>query len=147
MTSAAASRTVLLAPAFASAGVAVSAVGLTVAAHAAAAAAPGQPAAGLLLAPLVAAALAMLAGLLGVLPGVTWALAASLIGPHLLARGSRALKGVLVGLICAGPTVLVSYWISGLPLLGGLQTPMMAASLVGGIAAGLILAWMAPKPG
>jgi hypothetical protein len=100
---------------------------------------------GILLSPFVGAALAVISGVLAVLPASAWALCAALVGPYLLVGRRLPLKGAVVGAVCAAPAALIAWGLSHGQFLGSqlpLHDPMLYASLAGGPAAGLLLGLM-----
>jgi hypothetical protein len=100
---------------------------------------------GLALSPFVGAALAVISGVLAVLPASAWALTAAVIGRRLLVGRGLPLKGLLLGAICAVPAALIAWGLAHGQFLGAqipLHDPMLRASLVGGPAAGLLLGLM-----
>ena len=102
----------------------------------------GQMLTGILMSPFVGAGLAVISGVLAFLPALTWSLCALLVAPRILPGRNDGLRGALVGLICSGPALPVALALSRAHPLGDtldLGMVMSLASLVGGIAAGVIL--------
>lgn len=100
---------------------------------------------GILVSPFVGAALAVISGVLAVLPASAWAVCAALVGPYLLVGRRLPLKGLLLGALCAAPAALIAWGLSHGQFLGSqvpLHDPMLYASLAGGPAAGLLLGLM-----
>lgn len=111
-------------------------------AGAAALAQEGRVLTGLMMSPFVGAGLAVISGVLAFLPALTWSLCALLVAPRILPGRTDGLRGAVVGLICSGPALPVALALSWSHPLGNqldLGLTMASASLVGGVAAGVIL--------
>jgi hypothetical protein len=104
-----------------------------------------HPLMGVLFSPLVGMAMALLCAALALLPALTWAFSAKLLAPR-LARTLRGWPlGLAAGAACTVPATLVTLWLSRSHPLGfeiDLPGHMLSASIAGGIAAGMILAWL-----
>jgi hypothetical protein len=105
----------------------------------------GRPLVGLLFSPFVGMALALLCAALALLPALTWAFSAKLLAPRLACMLRGWPLGLAVGAACTAPATLVTLWISHGHLIEpeiDLSGLMLSASIAGGIAAGMILAWL-----
>lgn len=140
------SKPQVLAPAAAAAGIASSliALGFGLMAFVAGVTALSGQGAAVLFAPFAAVTVALVCGMLGLLPALVWVISAVVVGPPILQRLQGPARGTTLALACTAPAYLAGRAIADARPFGAsfpIEGMMGWAVIGGGLLAGAILAW------